>query len=225
MTHQQQPVPFLHPHHVNLIRERLHTLIGAFYFAGDYRVLQAAKSSMTESILELFPHLSDPERALLEAAVNVRDKDELKRYMALLEPYVIPLPTITAAEIKKLFPKVKKLVLPNLNELDFSKLTYIGWRDIATTSLYLVHHLDGKWVGTECKYVLGPKNRSYVCKWCNQSRPGDEAALVTTQVKNRDLADGYMSVGNHLCLNSAACNQSVTSTDEMDTFLRSLKKR
>lgn len=225
MTQEKAIVPFLHPHQLNFIKHRLNILIGAFYTAGDYRVYRAAKATALEYILERFTNLSPAQRALLEEASNVRDKEEAKAYLAKLEPYVIPLPPITAAEIKKLFPKVKKLVLPKLEELDFTKLTYIGWRDIATHSLYLVNYLDGKWVGTECKYVLGPKNRTYICKWCNQISNGDEAALVTTLVKNKAILDGYKSMGNHLCLNSAKCNAGMTSTEEMETFLYGLKQR
>jgi hypothetical protein len=225
MTQGKEIVPFLHPHQINFIRKRLNILIGAFYTAGDYRVYRAAKATALEYILEQFIDLSADQRALLEEASNVRDKEELKHYLAKLEPYVIPLPTITAAEIKKLFPKVKKLVLPKLDELDYTELTYIGWRDIATHSLYLVHHIGGKWIGTECKYVLGPKNRTFICKWCNQARSGEEAALVTTQVKNRAILDGYKSIGNHLCLNSEKCNASLTTTEEMEAFLLSLKQR
>ncbi|MGZ4107020.1 MAG: FusB/FusC family EF-G-binding protein [Tumebacillaceae bacterium] len=223
-TVNQEIVPFLHPHEINLIRKRLHTLIGAFYTTGDNRVLRAAKDSIMQQLLEHFTDLTAEQRALLEEAGNVRDKEELMFYLAKLAPYVIPLPTITAAEIRKLFPKVKKLTLPNLEALEYSTLTYIGWRDIATNSLYLVHRIGGKWVGTECKYVLGPKNRTFMCKWCNQPGAGDEIALVTTQVKNRAILDGYKSIGNHFCLNSDRCNQHLTTTEDMEAFLHSLKR-
>lgn len=223
MTQEQLLTPFIKPHQLNFIREKLRTLIGSHYFVGDAKVVEAVKLSTMEKIVESFIGLSAPQRALLEEAANVRDKEELQVYINKLIPCVIPLPKITAAEIRKLFPKVKKLVLPNLEALDYSQLTFIGWRDIATNSLYLVHHIEGKWVGTECKYVLGPKNRTYICTWCKKIRNGDEAALVTTQVKNRAIEDGYKTHGNHLCLNSDECNKSLTTTEEMDAYLRSVK--
>lgn len=225
MTQEQTMMaPFLHPHEMNWIRDRLNTLIGAFYFSGDYRVLRAAKSSLLESMLERFVGITPAQRALLEEAINVRDKDESKAYMEKLAPYVIPLPTITKEEIKKLFPKVKKLVYPDLESLDYTKLTFISWRDIATNTLYLVNRIDGKWGGTECKYVLGPKNHTLICKWCNHPRPGDQAALVTSRIKSKTLVDGYTTMGNHLCLNGQMCNDSLTSTEEMEAFLKSLKR-
>ncbi|MFD2170390.1 FusB/FusC family EF-G-binding protein [Tumebacillus lipolyticus] len=215
-------VPFLHPHQINAIRQQLHSLIGAFYFAGDYRVLEASRQNVQHTLLSMVPEATPAQRQLLEDAKNVRDRDELKAYMARLEPYVIPFQEITAAEIRKLFPKVKKLVLPPLAELDRTKLTYLGWRDIATHSIYLVHQIDGRWVGTECKYVPTPKNRTMICMWCNTVGQGDEVALVTAQVKTRQL-DGYKTYGNHLCLNSHTCNSRLTSTTEMEAYLASLR--
>jgi len=214
---------FLHPHQVNFIRKQLKILIGAFYFAGDSRVLEASRASVVENIRSQFHELTPEQRALLDEAGAVRDKDEMNRYMHKLSSCVIPFPTITAAEIRKLFPKVKKLVLPDLDKIEYDKLTYLGWRDIATQSLYMVHRVNGKWKGVECRYVLGQKGRAYQCMWCNQMFPGDSVTLVTTEIKTKDIVGGYKTKGNHLCLNSTICNSQLTSTAEIDTFLATLK--
>ncbi|KEO81351.1 FusB/FusC family EF-G-binding protein [Tumebacillus flagellatus] len=210
---------FLHPYHINLIRSQVNLLIGAFNFAGDYRVVDATRATALQNLYDEVPWQTPEQRDLLTEAGKVRDKDELKAYLKRLEPYIIPFPEITAAEIRKLFPKVKKLVLLDLQAIDFSKLTYLGWRDIATKSLYVVYRLNGKWVGTECNYVNGPKNRSFHCTWCNRSCGGDEIALVTTQVKNRQIQDGYKVFGNHICLDSHKCNEFMTSPAELEKFL------
>lgn len=216
--------PFLQPHQVNFIRKRTNMLISAFYFAGDYRVLNASRESVVESILEQFTGLTADQQALLREAGSVRDKDELKLFMEKLEPYVIPFPTITGEEIRKLFPKVKKLVLPALGSMPYHTMSFLGWRDIANNNLYLVHHQNGKWVGTKCQYVLGSSKKAYQCTWCHQMRPGDEIALVTAKVKNRQIQDGYKTMGNHLCLDSRTCNAALTSLEEMEAFLASMKK-
>ncbi|PWK13018.1 FusB/FusC family EF-G-binding protein [Tumebacillus permanentifrigoris] len=214
---------FLHPYQVNYIRSKINLLIGAFYFAGDYRVVDASRENVIQSLYDLLPGLTPEQRALIDDAANVRDKDELKLYMERLQPYIIPFPAITAAEIRKLFPKVKKLVLPDLANLDFSKITYLGWRDIATHALYIVYPLHGKWIGVECQYVTGAKKVSAMCTWCNRGYGGDGVALVTKQIKNRQIVDGYTVVGNHICLNSPACNQGITSTEELEHFLLRVK--
>jgi hypothetical protein len=215
--------PFLQPHQVNYIRQQIKTLIGAFYFAGDYRVLAASRESIIHNLQAQFTGLTPEQKTLLNEAGQVRDHDELKRYLTKLAPFVIPFPEITAAEIRKLFPKVKKLVLPDLGALDRTRIDYLGWRDMATNTIYFVRRMNEKWVGAECRYVLGQSNRSYVCTWCQRSRPGDQVALVTKQLKVKNLQDGYKTVGNHLCLDSQACNDSLTSTTAMDTFLLTLK--
>ncbi|TCP52152.1 fibronectin-binding protein (FBP) [Tumebacillus sp. BK434] len=222
MTQEQTMVPFMHPHQINFIRHQLLQLIGAFYFAGDYRVLAASRENVEDTVLSLFPGATPAQRALLQDAKNVRDRDELKAYMSRLEPYIIPFPEITAAEIRKLFPKVKKLVLPDLENLDRTKLTYLGWRDIATNSLYLVSRNGDKWAGTEFKFVAAQKNRTMICSWCHSVGKGDDVALVTSRVKTK-IVDGYKTQGNHLCLDSAACNARITSTTEMEALLASFR--
>ncbi|HEU4964122.1 MAG TPA: FusB/FusC family EF-G-binding protein [Bacilli bacterium] len=221
MTHQ----PFIQPYQVNLIRHQLNLLIGSFYFAGDSRVLDASRANVMATILDQFTGLTltAEQRALLEEAEHVTDKDEQKRYLNKLAPYVIPFPTITAEQIRKLFPKVKKLVLPDLTDIDYSALTYLGWRDIGRNSLYMVHHIDGKWVGTEWRYVSGQKGRAYQCSWCHRAFGGDDVALLTTQLKLRNVPDGYKVTGNHICLNSALCNHHLTSTDDMYALLAKVK--
>ncbi|ASS73722.1 hypothetical protein CIG75_01160 [Tumebacillus algifaecis] len=222
MTQEQPMVPFLHPHQLNYIRNQLTNLVGVFYFAGDYRVLEASREGVVAALLALVPQATPEQRRLLEDGKNVRDKEELKLYISRLEPYVIPFPEITAAEIRKLFPKVKKLVLPDLANLDRTKLTYLGWRDIATQSVYLVYRSGEKWVGKECKYVPSPKNRMLQCSWCLSSGSGDEVALVTSRVKTKQI-DGYKTFGNHLCLNSTTCNHHITSTAEIEAYLATLR--
>jgi hypothetical protein len=215
---------FLQPHQVNFLRQQLNLLVGGFYFVGDNRVLAASRNSIMEQIFETLGPLSAEQRALISEAAQVRDKDEMKRFLQTLEPYVIPMPKITAAEIRKLFPKVKKLVLPDLEKVEWEKLSYLGWRDIGTNTLYLVHHLDGQWVATECKYVIGTKNRSTPCIWCKRALPGDQVGLVTAQVKGRRTSpDFYKTLGNHICLDSASCNEHLTSRVEMEAFLARLR--
>jgi len=222
-THVEQVVPFLHPHQINFIRKQLNSLISAFYFAGDYRVLAASRANLVDTLLKHCTPLTDAHRDLLAAAAQVRDKDELYAYMDQLAPYIIPFPRVTAAEIKKLFPKVKKLPLPDLAALDYSTLSYLGWKDISTNSLFLVHYIDGRLVGTECRYTGGTNKRSTHCHWCNNTHALD-VALVTAQVKLRNVTDGYKTTGNYICLNSAHCNLHMTSTEEMHAFIASLRK-
>jgi hypothetical protein len=215
--------PFLQPHQVNYMRKQIHTLISAFYFAGDYRVLAASRESVVDNLQSQFTGLTPEQTALIDQAVQVRDRDELKAYLQKLVPYVIPFPEITGAEIRKLFPKVKKLMLPDLAHLDRSRIEYLGWRDVATNAIYFVRRIGGKWVGNECRYLLGQRGRTYMCSWCGRGFAGDGVALVTKQLKVKNVQDGYKTIGHHLCLDSQACNDSLTTITDMETFLSTVK--
>jgi hypothetical protein len=207
---------FIQPHQFNFIRSQLKHLLNTVYFAGDFRVYAATKQSVSAKVLGLFPSLTDEQEALFEPITAIRGRSELEEIMTSLADYVIPFGQVTANELKKLFPKVKKLTLPDLDQVDWDRTTYLGWRDVATESIHVVYPLDGRLTGTHCRYVLGPANRSCVCSICGDSWKGSEVGLVVAVTKSSQ----YKSVGMHMCLNSEVCNQRITQIDPLESLIR-----
>lgn len=128
-------------------------------------------------------------------------------------------PQLTEKQIRKLFPKNKKLALPDLS-VDYRFVTYLGWVDISSTKLFIVYPLDGQVVGIEGKYT--PTHKKIVCFLCNRH---SETALFTAVSKARPAhasPDYYKAVGNYMCLDSRECNKHITNVDALEKFIRSV---
>ena len=118
--------------------------------------------------------------------------------------------------MKKMFPKAKKLKVPNLSAVDFEKMTYLSWSDISTNKKFIIYELDENLMGIECKYSI--LNKDNICSFCN--RFGKVAFITTiTKAKKSNNPDYYKAIGNYICQDSAECNKKITSTAYLNEFL------
>lgn len=97
--------------------------------------------------------------------------------------------------------------MPDLTEVSFGSLTYLGWLDIGSTKLYMVYKREDRLVGIEARYTAA--NKKSICSLCNGY---GEVALVTAVAKTKasSLPDYYKAVGNYICVDSAHCNKQIT---------------
>lgn len=208
---------FIYPYQFNYIRVQLRQLLQTVYFAGDYRVYAAHRLGVRDNVLSMFPQLGPSEIGLFQGMENVKGQSEIGEFMKRLEPYVIPFPVLEPDIVRKLFPKVKKLLLPDLNGVNWDKLSYFGWRDVATSTLFLVTRHNGKLIGMRNR--ITSLNRPGVCCVCNHS--GKDVGLVTTAAK----ASNYTTVGNHMCLNTLMCNEAMTSLSGLEFFVEQAQRQ
>lgn len=206
-------IPFIYPFQANFVRKELNKLLQAVYFAGDYRVYQTTKDSLLFSINALFGQLTSEQSSLFTSITEIKGQRELNKFMATLRPYVIPFP-LDVDQIRQLFKKEKKFTIPNFTYLDLKTISYLGWRDIGTSQLYLVYPYLGKLTGIRARYVAGNATKSNVCSICNQGLQGSEIGLVAARTKSTM----YQSVGNYMCLDSDACNRRITSIHVVEDF-------
>ncbi|MEK4145585.1 FusB/FusC family EF-G-binding protein [Robertmurraya sp. FSL W8-0741] len=179
-------------------------------------VLNATIGLANAKALELFPHASAEQITLLDLS-NLKTEDQFEQYLQQLSAYVIDFPHITEQQLKKMFPKSKKLKLPDLSNLAGNKLTYLGWNDLRTNKKYLVYELDGKLVGIECKMSAIEKNN--ICSICNGH--GEVTYFSTiTKSKKANNPDYYKAIGNLICTDSNKCNEKITNVDYLEIFLK-----
>lgn len=207
--------PFIYPFQMNFIRKELNKLLNAVYFAGDYRVYQTAKDSLTSAVHALFKQLTPEQTALFDGMTEIKGQRALNDFMATLYPYVIPF-SLEMGQVRRLFKKEKKLTIPDFSRLDLKTVSYIGWRDIGKNQLYLVYPYMGELVGIRARYTTGNTNQSNVCCFCNTGVKGSEIGLAVAKTKSTE----YQSVGNYMCLDSESCNQRLTSTHAVEEFFR-----
>ncbi len=151
---------------------------------------------------------------------TIEKAEDFQRYLNALEPYLEPYPTITLKQIQKLFPKNKKLKVPDLQSIDFRYVTYLGWVDIATNKLYIVYPFEGRFIGIEGR--ITPTNKKGYCLFCNRHQ---ELALFSVKTKPAVASPDNLSfIGQYVCLDSQACNHSITDTGALEKFILSASK-
>ena len=179
-------------------------------------VIQAVKDIANAKIIELFPNATNQQHKMFDLSAHKTDQ-EYDNYMKQLQDYRLPLPKISEAQLKKMFPKNKKLKLPDLDKMNLDQMSYLSWVDISTNKKFIVFELEEKMVGIECKYTMLPKDN--ICSFCN--RFGQVAYISTvTKAKKAKNPDYYKAIGNYMCFDSAECNKKITNVDYLATFMK-----
>ncbi|WP_054024825.1 FusB/FusC family EF-G-binding protein [Bacillus sp. FJAT-28004] len=212
--------PFIRNHQYNLIKKQANLLQTACNTVSDPKVVEAVRYSTQTKIIEALPDATDLQKHDLEKLATLNRTEEFQHYLQSLQPLMLEFTQVTAAQIKKLFPKVKKLKVPDLADIDYRYVTYMGWTDIATNRLFLMYHLDGQLIGIEGKFT--PTNKKSTCFLCNRH---EEVALFTAITKSKPAnasPDYYKAIGNYMCVNSEACNTNITDVTILEKFISNL---
>jgi len=179
-------------------------------------VIQAVKDLANTRILELFPDATPDQKQMVDLS-GFKTNQEYDRYLQNLTDYLLPFPNIAEQQLKKMFPKNKKLKLPNLDNINLNQLTYLSWIDISSNKKFIVYELENKMVGIECKYTVASKDN--ICSFCN--RFGQVAYISTiTKAKKAKNPDYFKAIGNYICFDSTECNKKITSSNYLTAFLR-----
>lgn len=212
--------PFIRNHQFNVIKKQADFLLKTLRTVADRRVLETVKYSAVTNILEAFPSLTEDQKQMLGEISTIEKAENFQKYLNALEPYLEPYPTITWKQIQKLFPKNKKLKVPDLQSIDFRYVTYLGWVDIATNKLFIVYPFEGRFIGIEGR--ITPTNKKGYCLFCNRHQ---ELALLSVKTKPAVASPDNLSfIGQYVCLDSQACNHSITDTGALEKFILSASK-
>lgn len=212
--------PFIRNHQFNVIKKQSDFLLKTLRTIADRKVLETVRYRAVTSTLEAFPSLTEDQKRMLGEISTIEKAEDFQRYLSALEPYLEPYPTITLKQIQKLFPKNKKLKVPDLQSIDFRYVTYLGWVDIATNKLYIVYPFEGRFIGIEGR--ITPTNKKGYCLFCNRHQ---ELGLFSVKTKPAVASPDNLSfIGQYVCLDSQACNHSITDTGALEKFILSASK-
>ncbi|NEW05696.1 FusB/FusC family EF-G-binding protein [Paenibacillus sp. SYP-B3998] len=209
--------PFIRNHQYNFINKQAGLLHQALRTIADQKVLEAVRYGTESKILELFPSVTDMQKQQLEKISALETADDFQKYLKALEPYLMEFPQVSEKQIQKLFPKTKKLKIPDLSLIDNRYVSFLSWIDISTNKLFIVYYLNGQLIGVEGRYT--PTNKKSFCFLCNRY---EELALFSAISKKRPThssPDYYKAVGNYLCMNNHACNKNITDLSSLDKFI------
>lgn len=208
---------FLLPYQYNFIRNQVDLLQHQFAAVHDPDVRDAVRYSAAEKIFDLLPVLTPDQEALLTNIRDAESEQDLLAYLAHVEPFVQPFPTISESRIRQLFKKTKKLHLPPLHSFEWTHTTFLSWNDTGNRKKYFVYPLDGEWIGVEGTYL--PSIQKGICAVCHTY---SDITLVTATI--RRSAEQHQTIGHHMCIDSDACNQAVTNPEVIETFLARTQK-
>lgn len=182
-------------------------------------VLASVFDITNEKIANCIPHLSDEQHSLVDFS-SCKSAEAYEQKFAGLENYIQPFPTVTEQQLKKIFPKSKKLKLPNMST---EQLSYYSWIDSRSNKKYILYMLDNQLVGIECTF--SPSTRKNICSICSCHAEVTQFSTIT-KAKKVNNPDYYKAIGNYICMDSVKCNKNITDTTYLEEFLReSLKTK
>nr|WP_106782565.1 FusB/FusC family EF-G-binding protein [Lysinibacillus timonensis] len=207
---------FIKNEQLNFIKKQIALIKDSMRKNVPANVLSAVIDLAQAKILDHFPNATLEQQELLNLA-HLKTDIEYDQYIQRLSNYLRPFPTVTDQQLKKLFPKNKKLKLPDLSKMDLSKVTYLSWHDGGSNKKFIMYELDGKLVGVEGK--MAPTTNKNVCSFCNSI--GEVAYYTTvTKAKKSNNPDYYKSIGNMICTDSNECNKKITDVEYLTAFLK-----
>ncbi|MEK3698396.1 elongation factor G-binding protein [Paenibacillus sp. LMG 31459] len=211
---------FIRNHQYNYIKKQSDFVLKTLRSVADRRVLETVRYSAEVNVTEAFSSLTTEQEQMLKPISTLEKAEDFQQYISGFEPYLEPFPPITLKQIQKLFPKNKKMKLPDLASFDFRYVTYLAWADIATNKLFIVYPYEGQFIGVEGRII--PTHKKGYCLFCNRQQ---ELAFLTVKTKPElASADNIASVGQYVCIDNHGCNQSITNISSLERFVLSVQK-
>ncbi|AZB41862.1 elongation factor G-binding protein [Bacillus sp. FJAT-42376] len=203
--------PFIRTDQYQFIKSQAYSIVNGHATANHQGVLKAVKEMAREQVLRL-AKWTDEQRRLLEPVYDIKDRGDAELYAAAIKSYVIPFREVGEPEIKKLFPKAKKLKAPALDEVDLKEIIYLSWKDKGSDKMFLIAPYQGKLKGLHGTF--NPLHKKSICTICGGHQ---EVGLFMTQVKG--TAQGtFVKRGNYICSDSLQCSQHIKSLDRLEDF-------
>ena len=207
---------FIKNEQLNFIKKQINLIKDTTKKNVPQNVLMATIDLANAKILDLFPNASYDQQEMLDLS-RLKTDDEYEQYIQRISSLLLPFPQITEQQLKKMFPKNKKLKLPDLSIIDHSQLTYLSWNDLGSNKKFIVYEMDGNMVGIECKFT--PTSKYNYCSVCHCL--GEVAYFSTvTKAKKAKNPDYYKSIGNLICADSSECNKKITNVDYLTNFFK-----
>lgn len=199
----------------NFIKHQVKNLVSSYSTVKDPAVLKAVAFSSLDKVMNLFPD-DEYDKAIFDKIPEIDGEIQANFFLEELKPFVIPFRSVSEKTIEKLFPKAKKLKLPNMEEIDLKETSYLGWYDIRSERKYLVFDYNGKLIGINGTFRNTTKG---ICSLCNGL---EEVGLFMANVKSGK--ETYTNRGNYICSDSQKCNQNIKTLDKLYQFIELVKR-
>lgn len=191
------------------------------YKTNDVKTLQAHKDFLLNEIKSVFDNKD------IDAGEFLKDIDDIKlsrkraehlleKLRAVVEDYEMP----SNPQVSKLFKKVKKLKVPDFDEMDKKSVCFIAWNDLSSNRKYFIYKNRDKQFD-RIYSELSPNKIKGFCKICNQ-----ESKVSLFLCKSKTSGDGtYKKKGDYICSDSEVCNQHLTDIEDLYAFVENVSEK
>ncbi|MGG0188415.1 FusB/FusC family EF-G-binding protein [Bacillus rhizoplanae] len=208
---------FIRSDQYNFIKSQAHILVNGHATVNDKGVIAALKSLAIEKVLDVFENLTDEQKELIDVILTIENREDAESFLLKLSSYVIPFQEVTEQTLKKLFPKIKKLKLPVMEEINMKETSYLSWIDKGTNRKFIIAR-NNKLVGIQGTFQS--INKKGICALCHKH---EQVGMFLVEIKG-DVPGTFVKKGNYICQDSVACNQNMTSLDKLYDFIERLRK-
>ncbi|MFL9651286.1 FusB/FusC family EF-G-binding protein [Exiguobacterium chiriqhucha] len=211
---------FIENHQFNFIQEQVEIIRDSRKKSLPASVLQAVIDLANAKIAYLFPDATPSQLTMMDVS-TLKTDESYDVFIEGLRPHVRSFPQVTEPQVKKMFPKQKKLRLPDATSFNVNRMSYMSWNDLRSNRKYIVCEKDHQLMGIELKASSNAKKN--ICAFCNQFAEVSYCVTITKakQAKNPDY---YKAIGTYICTDSASCNENMTNLDALMTFVETALK-
>lgn len=207
---------FMNVEQYQFLKKQAKKIASAYSNTKDERIIQAIQALVMEDINEKIVDLDEDSLPILKPIATIQTKEQLEDFIRKIKVYVAPFDKLTEKELKKLFPKDKKLKVPDLKNIDWTEISYLSWLDSGTNRKYIVFRTDNG-----IKSIRGSfsqSNKKGICTICNQHQT---VGMFMSSKKGRAVGT-YVKRGNYICVDSTVCNENLSDFKRLTDFIETI---
>ncbi|QOV10026.1 FusB/FusC family EF-G-binding protein [Viridibacillus arvi] len=208
--------PFMNVEQYQFVKKQARKIANAYANTNDKHVLQAIQALVMESINEKLIGLDEVRSSIVKQIVTIQTKEQLENFIEKIKVYVTPFEKLTEKELKKLFPKDKKLKVPDLKNIDWTEISYLSWFDSGTNRKYIVYRNDNNI--KSIRGIFSQSSKKGICTICNQH----QSVGMFMSSKKGKVVGTYVKRGNYICVDSTACNENLTDFTRLTDFIATI---
>ncbi|MBU9674761.1 FusB/FusC family EF-G-binding protein [Planococcus sp. CP5-4] len=208
---------FIRNDQFNFIKNQAKILVHGKAASNDREIVEVLRHLAQEKVFGLFPTVTEAQASLLGELKDIADQAQADAYLEQLEPYLLPFKQVAPAELKRLFPKAKKLKGPKLESLDFKRTSYLGWIE-SSNLMCVVTEQNGQLYGIHGIFTRSSKQG--ICSICNRH---SEVGMFIAKTKG-SIQDHFIKRGNYICQDSETCNEHIDTLERLAEFVGRLQK-
>ncbi|MET3658075.1 FusB/FusC family EF-G-binding protein [Sporosarcina psychrophila] len=211
---------FIENHQFNNINHQAHLIVNACKNSFNNDVILAAKFSGLEKIKDQFKELSKSESKVLEQIIQIDSSDSCENFLNEVEKYRKDIKKISEKELKKSFPKRKKISIPNYLINSTNKISFFSWDDLGYKKRFLLYQLNGEYIGIEGTYSSISHNS--FCSFCRMKNKVHLVAFLSKAKSSNP--DYYKTISQYICLDIEKCNAQIKDLSHLEDLFYELLK-